>query len=285
VLYLGRVWGWSAVEEKDLFAQCLEASKRVLARWGWRLLTADELAHRVEAYLTGGEVVATSPWAIRHAALRLYGRELYQACGHRDGTIRERAFTELWAYLYPIALYKAEDAALAQDAAQQTLLTVWEKLAQCRDPHSFLNWATMIAINQVRAVFRQASILVPGQEERETVEGEAPRRQRREVPMAELRGDERDSEFELKEEVGPDRALLRRESQARLVTALERTLRSSQQRRVIIGLFIEEKGVLELARELDTTPTNVYALKSRALARLRERQDFLEVLADLAKER
>lgn len=103
--------------------------------------------------------------------------------------------------------------------------------------------------------------------------------------MAELGGDERDSEFELKEEAGPDRALLRRESQARLVTALERTLRSSQQRRVIIGLFIEEKGVLELAQELDTTPTNVYALKSRALARLRGDQDFMETLADLVRER
>jgi len=288
VLYLGRVWEWSAVEEKDLFAQCLEASKRILSRWGWRLLTVDELAHRVEAYLTRGEVAVTSPQVIQHATLRLYGCELYQACGHQDGAIREHAFTELWAYLYPIAFQRAEDAALAQDAAQQTLLAVWEKLTQCRDPHSFLNWATMIVINQVRGAFRQASMVVPGKGEGETVEGEAPRRQRREVLMTDLRSPDRDrereeDEFELVEEVGPDQALLRRESQARLVAALERTLRSPQQRRVIIGLFVEEKGVLELARELDITPANVYTLKSRALARLKGDRDFMETLADLVE--
>lgn len=270
--------------EKDLFAQCLEASEAILGRWGWTLLTAEELAQRAEAHLT-----ATAPAGlpiqqrvIRHTALRLYGHELYQACGHQDVAIQERAFTELSAYLYPIAFHKAEEATLAQDATQQTLLTVWEKRTQCRDPHSFLNWATMIVINQVRGVFRRTSMVVPG-------EGEAPKRQRREVLMADLRDNDRDSEredveFELKEEAGPDRALLRRESQARLVAALEKSLRSPQQRRVIIGLFIEEKGVLELAQELGTTPANVYALKSRALARLRGNRDFLETLADLTEE-
>jgi RNA polymerase sigma factor (sigma-70 family) len=279
MLYLVRIWECSAVGKKDLFAQCLEASQGILARWGWGLLTVEELARRAEAHLTRGEVSVTLPRVIRHAALRLYGQELYQACGHQDGAIRERAFIELWAYLYPIALHRAEDAALAQDAAQQTLLTVWEKRTQCRDPHSFLSWATMIVINQVRGAFRRASVVVSG-------EGEAPKRQRREVSMADLQSDERDDiEFELKEEAGPDRALLRRESQARLVAALERTLRSSQQRRVIIGLFIEEKGVLELAQELDTTPANVYTLKSRALARLKGDRDFMRTLAGLAEER
>jgi hypothetical protein len=143
------------VEEKDLFAQCLEASEGILARWGWRLLTAEELARRAQAHLmakfTAPAGFAIQRRVIQHTALRLYGSELYQACGHQDGAIRERAFTELWAYLYPIALYKAEDAALAQ--------------------------------------------------------------------------------------------------------------------------------------ELDTTPTNVYALKSRALARLRGDQDFMETLADLVRER
>jgi len=255
------------------------------------------MATRAEPTAPAGFVIQWS--VIRHTALRLYGHELYQACGHQDGTIQERAFTELWAYLYPIALHRAEDAALAQDATQQTLLTVWERLTQCRTPHSFLNWATMIVINQVRAVFRRASMVVPGQGESEAVEGEAPRRQWREVLMADLRGNDRDGErdseqvwsetfahrgFELKEEAGPDRALLRRESQARLVAALERTLRSPRQRRVIIGLFVEEKGVLELAQELGITPANVYTLKSRALARLRGDQDFWETLADLVEE-
>lgn len=261
--------------ERDLFAQCLEASQGILARWGWGLLAAEELARRAKVRLTRGEVAVTSPRVIRHTVLRLYGWELYQACGHWDEAMRERAFTELWAYLYPIALYRAEDAALAQDAAQQSLLTVWEKRAQCRDPHSFLSWATMIVINQVRSTFRRASVVVPDEE------GEVPQRQRREVSMADLWDNDRDSEFGSKEEAGPDRALLRRESQARLVAALERTLRSSQQRQVIIGLFIEEKGVLELAQELGTTPANVYTLKSRALSRLKGDRDFMETLADL----
>jgi len=289
VLYLARVWECSTVVEKDLFAQCLGASEGILARWGWSLLTAEELARRAEAHLMAIESAAPAGWqiqrrVIQHAVLRLYGRELYQACGHPDGAMQERAFSELWAYLYPIAFYRTRDTALAQDATQQTLLTVWEKRTRCRDPHSFLNWATMILINQVRGIFRQASMVVPGEEE-EAVEGQTPRREWREVPMADLWGNDRDREFELKEEVRPDRALLRRESQARLVTALEKALRSPQQRRVIIGLFIEEKGLLELAQELGITPANVYTLKSRALARLRRRQDFLEVLADLAEER
>ena len=68
---------------------------------------------------------------------------------------------------------------------------------------------------------------------------------------------------------------------ARVEQAIRRCLRSKQQQAVIIGLFLDQKGLKEVADLLGKKVENVYVLKSRALARLRECEEFLRVLEDL----
>jgi DNA-directed RNA polymerase specialized sigma24 family protein len=72
------------------------------------------------------------------------------------------------------------------------------------------------------------------------------------------------------------------ETRTRLREAIEQCLRRSTQRQaVIVGLFFDQKGFKELADELRTSVQNIRLLKSRALERLRECEEFLEVLEEL----
>lgn len=265
----------------DLAKQCYRASSVLLARFGWSLLSAEELARRAESGLSllgaglGEE-------AIRRAVFREYCLEMYRACGDDGGVGQQLAFRELSAYLYPIVRRKTSDKELAREMTQQALVKVWHKLGQCKYPACFLYWAEMIVIRELLQEIRRQKTAVGGGED------EGKRRRWREVSLSDLQSDEEtEDDYRLerlladKKEGGPMAAIVRRENEGRLVAALRRALCSEMQYRVVVGLFIEEKGLLELAEELGTRPTNIHTIKSRAISRLRDDVDFLETLADL----
>ncbi len=66
------------------------------------------------------------------------------------------AFTELAAAigdrLYAVAYRILRDADVAEDVAQQTIITVWRELPQLRDPDRFETWAFRVL---VRACYRE----------------------------------------------------------------------------------------------------------------------------------
>ena len=273
--------------EEELREQCRRGVRRVLAKRGW------ELVENEAAFIE--EVLAEVQFRIQNSRRSLekiigdatsnrYGYLWHAACG-AEGTLRQRrAFTELLRYLYPIALYRAKyDQYLAEESTQEALISVWQHLDQVKDPGSFARWAGTIVSRQVKAKFREQARKVVEEESGEVTW------QFKEILVTDLwvhRGVEGTGTAmrgignrpELPANQGPK---MTKEMRARIEAALRRCLRSKRQQAVIIGLFLDEKGFKEVADALGTTLQNVSVLKSRALKRLRECEDFLEVLEDL----
>jgi RNA polymerase sigma factor (sigma-70 family) len=273
--------------EEKLRAQCRRGVRRVLAKRGWELVENEaafieevlaEVQFRIQNSRRSLEKI------IEDATINRYGYLWHAACG-ANGTLRQmRAFTELHHYLYPIALYRAKhDQYLAQESTQEALIRVWQHLDQVKDPGSFARWAGTIVSRQVKAKFREQARKVVEKESGEVTW------QFKEILVTNVwvhRGGNDagtamrriDSRPELSANQGPK---MTKEMRARIEAALRRCLRSKQQQAVIIGLFLDQKSLREVAAALGTTPQNVSVLKSRALKRLRECEDFLEVLEDL----
>jgi RNA polymerase sigma factor (sigma-70 family) len=271
----------------ELREQCRQGVRRVLAQRGWTLVQ-DEAVF-VEEVLA--EVQARLPYArrtlekiIEDATVNRYCHLWYATCRVGETVRQHQAFTELHRYLYCIALYCAgHDPYIAEESTQEALINVWQHLGQVRDPGSFASWARMIVLREVRARFRKRGRKV------EEMGNEETTWQVKETSEADLRvrGETEDADREAWEaDRQPGRSTRQEpkmtdEVRARIEAAIESCLRSEQQQAVIVGLFLDEKSVKEMADELATTPQNVYVLKARALQRLRECEEFLEALEEL----
>ncbi len=86
-----------------------------------------------------------------------------------------RAVLEYESTLYRVAKSMLGSEADCADAAQNALLSAWEKQHTLRDTAYFKTWLTRILINECRAMLRQRARFVPLEEE--VAEGEiAPER-------------------------------------------------------------------------------------------------------------
>lgn len=77
--------------------------------------------------------------------------EMYAACCSADALVQAAAYETLWVYLYRVALQvvydQPEAEMLAQDCAQNALIRVHERRAECREPAAFRSWARRIVVN------------------------------------------------------------------------------------------------------------------------------------------
>jgi RNA polymerase sigma factor (sigma-70 family) len=275
------------MKKEELREQCRRGVRRALAKRGWELVK-DEAAFIEEVLAEVQFRIQNShrplEKIIEDATINRYGYLWHAACG-ANGTLRQRqAFTELHRYLYSIALYRANhDPYLAEESTQEALISVWRHLDQVKDPGSFARWAGRIVSNKVSKQLEKLTRKVVEDESGEVTW------QPKEIPVADLgvyRGVEDagtamrriGNRPELSTNQGPK---MTEEMRARIEAALRRCLPGKQQRAVIIGLFLDQKSFKEVADALGTTPQNVSVLKSRALKRLRECEDFLEVMEDL----
>lgn len=136
------------IADERLHEQCRAVVARVVQRHGWALLDHVEFARRVAAALAAGD--AAEPWP---AAVNVYCRCLYTACRGDQGPERqELAFTELHRYLYELSFREVADLApdLRQDAVNETLLRVWQKLENYYKPGAFLAVAALELRNVLR---------------------------------------------------------------------------------------------------------------------------------------
>lgn len=256
--------------------QARQYVQQFLGNRGWQLVS--ESGQFEEKCLSSISLLEAQAWGrdeiervVRRETTRLYSIVIYEAV-QMEGTRRQRrAFQELWDYLLPVALYRTRDEEQAQEYTQRTLLKIWEKWRQCKDPDRFLGWARVILLNEIRMAARK-------------------RKRHPTSPWDGLSRQERENAWEQtiaggegKQQRPSERRIASHESIQRLRQALEAALRSDQQRSVIEGLFIEGLGFKAVAERLDTTPSNVYTLKSRALSRLREDEVFQRTLEDLVR--
>lgn len=255
--------------------------ERELQRRNWQLMTSIEIEKLIEEITVDllspsrmpadfetlrGEIIRTTIG--RYAVLLFESSRL-------EGTQKQKqAFRELWAYLYPYALYKTSDQERAQEYTQRALIKIWERGDQCRDPRGFLGWCKVVALNEIRMDYRKNSKLdfVSPSELGDNME-------ERDIRWSNPgEGDVTVTGRPLEKDIA------RQESIQRLRAALKTALRSKKQYAVIEGVFLRGMGVRDLAHNLGTSPSNIHTLKSRALSRLRETQEVMRALEEFLKQ-
>lgn len=230
----------------DIFQPVAEA---LLARHGWSLLTAETLtmaaAHSADPMTTPTRAEA------ERACQQIYAQHLYAAA--QDPQRHETAYRELHAYLYRIAL--RQRPAIAEDAAQEAILLVHQKLHTCRSPGAFLKFA----IYQLLTTFHR---LAPSAHEI-SLEEELSHQcaEDSELPfMAET------AELSIEVATRTDTATLLQW----LHRVIEANPRAQKQILAVALKYLEEWEDEAIAAALATSVANVQVLRSRGLVKLRE---------------
>jgi DNA-directed RNA polymerase specialized sigma24 family protein len=143
----------------DLSEHCHHVVRHVLARYDWTLVSYKALVQEVLICLEVGE--AADPWP---ATINVYCRHLYSACTGSEGPARqERGFIELHRYLYEISFREVQDIPidLREEAVNETLFRIWQKLDRYRKPGAFLSNATFELLNVIRPWWSRQFAAVP----------------------------------------------------------------------------------------------------------------------------
>jgi len=203
---------------------------------------------------------------IRKGVLNGYSRLLYRACLRPGSARAEIAYTELWNHLYDVAYYELlGDEAAAQDQAQKALVNLFDRFEKepagfMEDEGAFLGYARMTLLHEIWRHRKEQKTTVALEDNDPAGREEQKMSQ---VPDSGQRA---------------DREVVQRATRQEVEAAIEACLSSEQQRRVVVGLFLQGVTVLEVAEALHCSPENVYVLKSRALNRLRGCPGLYEAL-------
>ena len=189
---------------------------------------------------------------------------LYHACRSTDSTEQQRAYQELWRYLYGVTYQLMGDQAdggdLAQDCAQRALVRIHQRLIECQEPAAFRSWTRRIASNLAIDELRR-------------------RRRLSDLP------DPDHSVAPLSLTVAaPEATVLATMQTVALRELLQKSPMSARSQRVVIGRYLDETSDEELAQtesSLSKTavlPSHIQVTRAKNLAKLREwarLQEFL----------
>lgn len=261
--------------------RCRQVVALELGNRGWALVRAEDdfLAEVVgELGARYSHTAAVTDPDIARATVRCYTRVLFDACG-RDGTAEQRrAFDELWDYMYSHAVYRLHEQTAAQDALQETLGKVFEKRATCKDAGCFLGWCDQILRNVIAGRFRS--------EYQRVLTARGVEFERREISQAEWDGGNVTGQEDQTGDSVPDtmqdtlKDALGGPMRDALLTALRDCLENERQVTVVLELFINDKNFLEVAELLRTSPLNAQVIKSRALQKLRDCPEMIQLYED-----
>jgi RNA polymerase sigma factor (sigma-70 family) len=228
---------------------CGSAVDLLLARHEWRLLDRAEFIRRALLHLSDG--VAGDA---QRAATYAYSQALYMACSGAEGFERQnRAYTELFRYLYDSALHRYPD--VYDEAAQHALARTFARFERCRQPGAFLAFAFQQLADSVRTLRREAwrprSLTAPAGA--------------RDAPLADLLADTRQPD--------PSEAVIAAELHARFEQLADEFLRkhprAAQQFAALRLKFIAGLDDTTIARRLGKSVKSVHVLRSRAIEKLR----------------
>lgn len=223
---------------------CRHIVRALTRRYSWALLPDEELVEAVVRLAEPGASAAD----LRRRALHHYTVILYEACRQTENPDRrERAYHELFRYLFRIAYNRWPD--LAEDVTQRALLLIYEQMDRCRNPGTFLAFA----LCKLQHAFEQ---------ERQARDDRRPRRGVGQSSVEEDRA-------------GPGSRLEQEERLQVLVEAIQR-LPDRRQRKVILLRFFGGLSDEEIGARLGITANNVRVLRHRGLARLRNDEQLRE---------
>jgi DNA-directed RNA polymerase specialized sigma24 family protein len=149
----------SVAAPADFSERCRQIVRQVLARYAWTLVSYEALVQEVLICLEADE--AAEPWP---ATINVYCRHLYIACTGSEGPDRqERGFIELHRYLYDRSFREVQDIPvdLREEAVNETLFRIWQKLDHYRKPSAFLSNATFELLNVIRPWWSRQLVAVP----------------------------------------------------------------------------------------------------------------------------
>lgn len=226
-----------------------QAAAAILSRHDWHLLTKTELAS--QAALLTLPATTPTPSSAEHACQQVYAQHLYAAA--LDPARQELAYSELHTYLYRIALRQRPH--IAQDAAQEALLLVYQKLETCRTPSAFLKFA----IYQLLTAFHRLasdpheSFLEDLVEMSDGDDGRLPLGNAVPTPETEVVTQVAATDF------------LRW-----LHTVIEKNPRAKKQILAVALKYLEGWEDEAIAEKLETSVANVHVLRSRGSIKLRQ---------------
>ena len=119
---------------------CQRVAQALIARYGWGLLKAEELAELIVSS-ADWEIV---PAKLEERAIRCYAAVLFEAC-HQDEEDRRQAlaYMEVHRFLFRAAYNRwpglPQDT--IEEVAQQALVLVYEQIDRCSSPETFLSFA------------------------------------------------------------------------------------------------------------------------------------------------
>lgn len=248
----------------------------LITDYTWSLISKDELIDQVYALALRED--EHSPSTIRTLTLGCYSERLFQivnATGSKqEHIIREqnRAFEELSAYLYPIALKQFGDSGLARELVQDALVRIWKQRNKCKEPRAFLKFCLLRLLHAKTYHLRDVE------------------KSRREEPLSEPKDDDSTQEMEPK-----DDSVRQPESQSLCEEAINTLLARYQQlhrerpraKRWLEAVYLtemrdyfEQAGPLtdeEIAMMLETNLTNLYSLRSKGKRLLRDDEEMRDI--------
>lgn len=246
-----------------------EASRQVLEHLGligeeWfgliTLVQLTEAAGAKEATLPGQR-----PWDYAYGAAC---EIIYAGCQDQGQPAYPLAYQWLRRYFFNLFKnqYKIEEID-AEDLAGDAVEIVLKRLSQVRFPTAFLAWATQISRNVFKDYLskkeRQKTLALPQTDPtqaQDKVQGFLK------VTEAEI--------ADLSPGANPETAAIDRELRERILDSIQKmrsnTRNSQLYKRIIIGFYLEDKSIEELANLLGLTSVQVTKLKSQALLNLRK---------------
>jgi len=132
----------------SLDERCLRAAARLVERYGWQLLLADQLARLMRAQLDasgGGE--------LDRCGISVYCGALYTAASGQEGGPRQNlAYSELSRFLASVMRQRYPSVPVDQrdDVLQSALERVFRSFASCREATAFLAFAAYRLLDAVR---------------------------------------------------------------------------------------------------------------------------------------
>ena len=178
-----------------------------------------------------------------------------------------QALQELRGYLVRVAvtylerrweqlarLEYAELLQLAQDLAQEALLDILKKLDTFRGESRFTTWAYKFVINVAAEELRRQGW--------QNISLETPLPIEDLPPLADI--------LPSRKSLDPEKALLRKTVWETLRRIVAESL-TERQRTVLIAVIIQDAPVEDVARQLETTPNNIYKILHDARKKLKRR--------------
>ena len=245
-----------------------EASRQVLEHLGltgedWAgLITQGQLAFAAGSKET--TLPGQRPWDYAYGAA---SEIIYAGCQERD----QLAYHWLRGYFFGIFKnHHKLDEISAEDLAGDVVEIVLKKLGQVRFPTAFLVWATQVCQNVFKDYLSKKGRL-------KTVILSKPDRAEQAQTLEKVQAVLRVTEMEIPDTspgANPETVALDHELRAQLLNIIQgmrsNTRNSQLYKRIIVGFYLEEKTMEELADLLDLTPLKVTKLKSQALLNLRK---------------